>query len=163
MRRFARVAQLDRASVFGTDGWGFESLRARLLHPAARDCILAVERALAATPDDVLAREVERLSDLYTTGRGRLASEQQDARHLAAKREYFLASDAPKVALALSECAARHPAFAHLATSPRLRALDLGAGVGAFGTQGSTSPSRAAPRSVGGRADRSVHLKALRA
>jgi hypothetical protein len=25
----ASVAQLDRASVFGTDGWGFESLRAR--------------------------------------------------------------------------------------------------------------------------------------
>lgn len=25
--RWASVAQLDRASVFGTDGWGFESLR----------------------------------------------------------------------------------------------------------------------------------------
>ena len=24
---FASVAQLDRASVFGTEGWGFESLR----------------------------------------------------------------------------------------------------------------------------------------
>ena len=96
-----------------------------------RDCIVAVERALAATPDAVLAREVERLSDLYTTGRGRLADEQQDARHLAAKREYFLASDAPKVALALSECTGRHPAFARLATLPRLRILDLGAGTGA--------------------------------
>jgi hypothetical protein len=25
----ASVAQLDRASVFGTEGWGFESLQAR--------------------------------------------------------------------------------------------------------------------------------------
>ena len=25
---YASVAQLDRASVFGTEGWGFESLRA---------------------------------------------------------------------------------------------------------------------------------------
>ena len=27
---FAPVAQLDRASVFGTEGWGFESLRVYL-------------------------------------------------------------------------------------------------------------------------------------
>ena len=26
--RFGSVAQLDRASVFGTEGWGFESLQA---------------------------------------------------------------------------------------------------------------------------------------
>ena len=26
-KKFASVAQLDRASVFGTEGWGFESLR----------------------------------------------------------------------------------------------------------------------------------------
>ncbi len=32
---FAPVAQLDRASVFGTEGWGFESLRAYFLPPAA--------------------------------------------------------------------------------------------------------------------------------
>ncbi len=126
---------MDRASVFGTDGWGFESLRARLLHPAARDCILAVEQAFAgdpgATPDAALAKAVERLSDLYTVDRGRLAREQADAAHLAAKREYFLASDAPKVALALDECAARSDAFARLATLERLRIVDLGAGVGA--------------------------------
>ncbi len=126
---------MDRASVFGTDGWGFESLRARLLHPAARDCILAVELAFAgdpsATPDAVLAKAVERLSDLYTVDRGRLAREQADAAHLSAKREYFLASDAPKVALALDECAARSDAFARLAALERVRVVDLGAGVGA--------------------------------
>ena len=27
-KELAPVAQLDRASVFGTEGWGFESLRA---------------------------------------------------------------------------------------------------------------------------------------
>jgi hypothetical protein len=126
---------LDRASVFGTDGWGFESLRARLLHPAARECIVAVEESLAsdadATPDAALAKAVERLSDLYTTDRGRLAREQADAAHLAAKREYFLASDAPKVALALDECAARSEAFARLATLGCARVVDFGAGVGA--------------------------------
>jgi NADH:ubiquinone reductase (H+-translocating) len=31
----APVAQLDRASVFGTEGWGFESLRARFAAPGA--------------------------------------------------------------------------------------------------------------------------------
>jgi hypothetical protein len=106
-----------------------------LLHPAARDCILAVEQALAgdpsATPDAALAKAVERLSDLYTVDRGRLAREQADAAHLAAKREYFLASDAPKVALALDECAARSDAFARLAALERVRVVDLGAGVGA--------------------------------
>ena len=121
---------MDIASVFVTDGWGFESLRARLLHPAARDCILAVEQALAgdpsATPDAALAKAVERLSDLYTVDRGRLAREQADAAHLAAKREYFLASDAPKVALALDECAARSDAFARLAALERVRVVDLG-------------------------------------
>ena len=91
---------MDRASVFGTDGWGFESLRARLTvdddsairadgapseggggrgadparapaREAASDPVIAaVEDALRATPDDALARAVERLSDLYTTGRG---------------------------------------------------------------------------------------------
>jgi hypothetical protein len=109
-----------------------------LLHPAVRDCIEAVERAFASdsrTPppssDAALAKAVERLSDLYTTQRGKLAAEQADAVHLAAKREYFLASDAPKVALALDECAARSDTFARLATSERLRVIDLGAGVGA--------------------------------
>ncbi len=29
-RKTAPVAQLDRASVFGTEGWGFESLRVYL-------------------------------------------------------------------------------------------------------------------------------------
>ena len=96
-----------------------------------RECILAVETAHAATPDRELAKSVERLSDLYTTGRGALAREQADASHLAAKREYFLASDAPKVALALEECAARSAAFARLATAEVLRVTDLGAGVGA--------------------------------
>jgi len=96
-----------------------------------RECILAVETAHAATPDRELAKSVERLSDLYTTGRGALAREQADAAHLAAKREYFLASDAPKVALALEECAARSAAFARLASAEVLRVTDLGAGVGA--------------------------------
>jgi hypothetical protein len=109
-----------------------------LLHPAARACIEAVERAHAsapaATPDAELARAVARLSDLYTTGRGDLAREQADAMHLAAKREYFLASDAPKVALALEECARRSEAFASLALRDELRVVDLGAGVGATST-----------------------------
>ncbi len=126
---------MDRASVFGTDGWGFESLRARLLHPAARECIVAVEESLAADanamPDAALAKAVERLSDLYTTDRGRLAREQADATHLAAKREYFLASDAPKVVLAIGECAARSEAFERLTALERVRVVDFGAGVGA--------------------------------
>ncbi len=96
-----------------------------------RECILAVETAHAATPDRELARAVERLSDLYTTGRGALVREQAEASHLAAKREYFLASDAPKVALVLEECAARSGAFARLAESDTVRVTDLGAGVGA--------------------------------
>ncbi|MEY3143129.1 MAG: hypothetical protein RLY21_1622 [Planctomycetota bacterium] len=82
-------------------------------------------------PDAMLAKAVERLSDLYTTDRGRLAHEQADAAHLAAKREYFLASDAPKVALALEECAVRSDAFARVATLERVRVVDFGAGVGA--------------------------------
>ncbi|MEY2715058.1 MAG: hypothetical protein RIT24_1401 [Planctomycetota bacterium] len=85
----------------------------------------------AATPDRELAKAVERLSDLYTTGRGALAREQADAAHLQAKREYFLASDAPKVALALDECAARDDAFARIAALETVRVVDLGAGVGA--------------------------------
>lgn len=32
----ASVAQLDRASVFGTEGWGFESLRVYFLPPFRR-------------------------------------------------------------------------------------------------------------------------------
>jgi hypothetical protein len=32
----APVAQLDRASDFGSEGWGFESLRARQIYPAER-------------------------------------------------------------------------------------------------------------------------------
>ena len=152
---------MDRASVFGTDGWGFESLRARLTvdddsairadgapseggggrgadparapaREAASDPVIAaVEDALRATPDDALARAVERLSDLYTTGRGSLAHAQADAAHLAAKREYFLASDAPKVGLALDECVARSEAFERLVGQPLVRIVDLGAGVGA--------------------------------
>ncbi len=131
---------MDRASVFGTEGWGFESLRARLpandvsaprAPDAASRVLAAVEEALRATPDEALARAVERLSDLYTTGRGSLARAQADAAHLSAKREYFLASDAPKVGLALDECVARHAAFARLETLETVRVVDLGAGVGA--------------------------------
>ena len=33
---YASVAQLDRASVFGTEGWGFESLRAYWLFCSVR-------------------------------------------------------------------------------------------------------------------------------
>jgi hypothetical protein len=105
-----------------------------LLHPAARSCIEAVERAHAATPERELAKAVARLSDLYTSGRDALAREQADAAHLAAKREYFLASDAPKVALALDECAARSEAFARLVALETVRVTDLGAGVGATST-----------------------------
>ena len=85
----------------------------------------------AATPDRELAKAVERLSDLYTTRRGALTAEQADAGYLVAKREYFLASDAPKVALALAECAARSEAFARASTLETVRVTDLGAGVGA--------------------------------
>ena len=167
----ARVAQLDRASVFETEGWGFETLRARLMNtphepshepnhepthepdhesdhePAAEqarvnshdgtpvnvaaNCIEAVERALTRTPDRELAKAVVQLSNLYTTERGKLAREQSSAIHLAAKSEYFLASDAPKVALALGECVARSDAFARLITLDTVRITDLGAGVGA--------------------------------
>jgi len=102
-----------------------------LLEPAARDCILAVEKSTAAASDRELAKAVERLSDLYTTRRGALNAEQADATFLVAKREYFLASDAPKVAIALGECAVRSDAFARLATLESVRVTDLGAGVGA--------------------------------
>ncbi len=98
------------------------------------DCIVAVERAVAATADAELAREVARLSDLYTTGRGALAREQASASFLAAKCEYFLASDAPKVGLALDECARREASFARLAGLDVVRITDLGAGVGATST-----------------------------
>ena len=37
----APLAQLDRASVFGTEGWGFESLRAQFFQ-----FILKIKRAL---------------------------------------------------------------------------------------------------------------------
>jgi hypothetical protein len=36
VEKYAPVAQLDRASVFGTEGWGFESLRAYLRHKDLR-------------------------------------------------------------------------------------------------------------------------------
>ncbi|MFM7052681.1 MAG: small ribosomal subunit Rsm22 family protein [Planctomycetota bacterium] len=99
-----------------------------------RACIAAVEEALRATPDADLARAVERLSDLYTTRRGALVAEQADATHLAAKREYFLASDAPKVGLVLDECAARSAVFLRLAQADEVRVADLGAGTGATST-----------------------------
>ena len=90
----------------------------------------AVEHAFAgsahATPDAVLAKAVARLSDLYTTDRARLSREQADAAHLAAKREYFLASDAPKVALALDECTLRSQAFVRLSSLACVRVADLG-------------------------------------
>jgi hypothetical protein len=100
-----------------------------------RDVILAVERANEAAPDSVpldrLAAHVARLSDLYTVDRHALAREQASPEHLAAKCGYFLASDAPKVVLALEEAAARSRAFAELASLDRVRVVDLGAGVGA--------------------------------
>ncbi len=78
-----------------------------------------------------MALAIEKLSNLYTSERTALTREQADAAHLAAKREYFLGSDAPKVALALEECARRSAAFARLATLDVVRVTDLGAGVGA--------------------------------
>ncbi len=101
----------------------------------AQHVILAVEqlhRTASGAPDDAaLARAVVRLSDLYTSDRQALTREQADDTHLAAKCGYFLASDAPKVVLALDEAAARSRAFARLAHLDRVRVLDLGAGVGA--------------------------------
>lgn len=66
------------------------------------------------------------LSDLYTLERGVLAKRQGDRGHVAAKSLYFLASDAPKVMLALAECAARDGRFAAPSTI-----VDVGCGVGA--------------------------------
>ena len=136
-----------------------------MLHPAVRDCLAAVERALqpGAPPDAALAQAVERLSDLYTVDRGRLAREQADAAHLAAKRCYFLASDAPKVALALDECAARSEAFARLAALERVRVVDLGAGVGAtsVGFVAWLAGARAARGTTGGSARIAFHAVEL--
>ena len=37
----APVAQLDRALVFGTKGWGFESLQARYIYQGIEGALLA--------------------------------------------------------------------------------------------------------------------------
>jgi ribosomal protein RSM22 (predicted rRNA methylase) len=108
----------------------------QVLPAATRSFLLAVEdlhrtSEHAATDDAALARAVIRLSDLYTSERRSLSREQADEDHLIAKCGYFLASDAPKVALALNEAAQRSTAFARLARLERVRVLDLGAGVGA--------------------------------
>ncbi len=127
----ARVAQLDRASVFETEGCRFEPRRARLPHSARRACFVAVEDALRSTSDEALARAVAQLSDLYTTSRAALVRDQSSPTHLAAKCEYFLASDAPKVGYALDAAAARSAHFHRLAQLPVVRITDFGAGVGA--------------------------------
>ncbi|MSR42113.1 MAG: hypothetical protein EXS10_09490 [Phycisphaerales bacterium] len=86
---------------------------------------------MRSTSDTTLAESVTRLSDLYTSQRIGLVHAQAHASHLAAKCEFFLAADAPKVALALDECAARTRAFGRLATLETIRVIDFGAGVGA--------------------------------
>ncbi|MBL9121242.1 MAG: hypothetical protein JNL80_15135 [Phycisphaerae bacterium] len=73
-----------------------------------------------------VAKAVCSLSDLYTLERGLLSRRQGDDAHLLAKTLYFLASDAPKVVMALDECAARDARFA----LPR-NIVDVGCGVGA--------------------------------
>ncbi len=73
---------------------------------------------------------VTRLSDLYTTSRAGLSREQVSPAHLAAKCEYFLASDAPKVGFALDEAASRSALFRQLANQSIVRVIDFGAGVG---------------------------------
>lgn len=73
-----------------------------------------------------VAKAVCSLSDLYTLERGLLSRRQGDDAHLLAKTLYFLASDAPKVVVALDECAARDDRFA----APT-NIVDLGCGVGA--------------------------------
>jgi ribosomal protein RSM22 (predicted rRNA methylase) len=108
----------------------------QVLPAATRSVILAVEdlhrtSEHAAIDDAALARAVIRLSDLYTSERRSLSREQADEDHLIAKCGYFLASDAPKVALALQEAAARSATFAQLSRLDCVRVLDLGAGVGA--------------------------------
>ena len=40
IRAFAPLAQLDRASVYGTEGWGFELLMVRHLTEDAKFCVL---------------------------------------------------------------------------------------------------------------------------
>ena len=101
------------------------------LHRSAAPHSSADQTTTGATDDAALARAVIRLSDLYTSERRSLAREQADEDHLVAKCGYFLASDAPKVVLALQEAAARSAAFARLSRLERVRVLDLGAGVGA--------------------------------
>jgi ribosomal protein RSM22 (predicted rRNA methylase) len=73
-----------------------------------------------------IAERVRSLSDLYTIERRLLARGQADPRLLEAKTHYFLAADAPKIALALDECARRDPAFGAVES-----VLDVGCGVGA--------------------------------
>jgi hypothetical protein len=107
-----------------------------LIPSVAQRVILAVEEvhrlaSHSASDDAALAAAVARLSDLYTIDRQALAREQASREHLDAKCGYFLASDAPKVVLALEEAAARSPAFARLSTLEQVRVVDLGAGVGA--------------------------------
>ncbi len=73
-----------------------------------------------------VAEWVADLSDLYTVERGVLAREQGSRQHLLAKSLYFLASDAPKVTIALAECRARAGSFSRVR-----RVVDVGCGVGA--------------------------------
>ncbi len=98
----------------------------------ARAWLSEIERRLWSDGRDAppsvadVAAWVCELSDLYTLERGILARQQRDREHLAAKTLYFLASDAPKIVIALDECAARDARFA----APRT-IVDVGCGVGA--------------------------------
>lgn len=72
---------------------------------------------------DALSIEVARLSELYTRDRGALRTQ---SAALAARLRFFLPRDLPKIEGPLSELAWAHA----LPSGPRLRVLDLGAGLG---------------------------------
>ena len=100
--------------------------------PAPEGALIELERWLWEQAFDgrhtvaEVAESVAQLSDLYTIERGVLAREQRDRAHLLAKSLYFLAADAPKVAIALRECRSRSARF-----SQTTRIIDIGCGVGA--------------------------------
>lgn len=116
---YARAIALHNAATMPYD----EKARARLSE--LERWLWSETRGASPQVADVAAWVCE-LSDLYTLERGVMARQQRDREHLAAKSLYFLASDAPKVVVALDECAARDARFA----APRT-IVDVGCGVGA--------------------------------
>jgi hypothetical protein len=57
----APVAQLDRASDFGSEGWGFDSLRVHeYFKPAGFQSIISIERYSWSTNHEVYKKDLRR-------------------------------------------------------------------------------------------------------